>query len=169
MDVNMTTAGRAFIRGAKPMAATADKLVAMTQAANQGRADRSTLAHNSSVSAGDPHATMTSWRDGHPDVEYVVADIRPAPIAPTPRPLSAERINATDHALGASVSGDRAGVAIAAANRPRRGAAWVHRHPGMGPDLPFVGLDHYGLGVERSHRGLEANTDVQALDVLGTV
>ena len=36
--VTMTLAGSAFIRGAKPMVASADKLVAMMRAAGQGRA-----------------------------------------------------------------------------------------------------------------------------------
>src|SRR3546814_13130822 len=36
--VTTTLAGNAFIRGAKPMVATADKLVAMMRAAGQGRA-----------------------------------------------------------------------------------------------------------------------------------
>lgn len=67
--VTMTLAGNAFIRGAKPMVATADKLVAMMRAAGQGRAGGLALGHNSSVSAGNLRATMMSWRDAHPDVE----------------------------------------------------------------------------------------------------
>jgi DNA-binding transcriptional LysR family regulator len=74
--VTMTLAGSAFIRGAKPMVASADKLVAMMRAAGQGRAGGLILAHNSSVSAGNLRATMMSWRDAHPDVavECVEAD-----------------------------------------------------------------------------------------------
>ena len=67
--VTMTLAGSAFLRGAKPMVATADKLVAMMRAAGQGRAGGLRLGHNSSVSAGNLRATMMSWRDAHPDVE----------------------------------------------------------------------------------------------------
>lgn len=67
--VTTTIAGNAFIRGAKPMVATADKLVAMMRAAGQGRAGGLMLGHNSSVSAGNLRATMMSWRDAHPDVE----------------------------------------------------------------------------------------------------
>ncbi|APR51356.1 LysR family transcriptional regulator [Sphingomonas koreensis] len=67
--VRMTLAGTAFIRGAKPMVATADKLVAMMRAAGQGRAGGLMLGHNSSVSAGNLRATMMSWRDANPDVE----------------------------------------------------------------------------------------------------
>lgn len=72
----MTLAGNAFIRGARPMVATADKLVAMMRAAGQGRAGGLMLGHNSSVSAGNLRATMISWRDAHPDVqvECVEAD-----------------------------------------------------------------------------------------------
>ena len=67
--VRMTLAGTAFIRGAKPMVATADKLVAMMRAAGQGRAGGLMLGHNSSVSAGNLRATMMSWRAANPDVE----------------------------------------------------------------------------------------------------
>ena len=67
--VTMTLAGTAFIRGAKPMVATADKLAAMMRAAGQGRAGGLMLGHNSSVSAGNLRATLLSWRDAHPDVE----------------------------------------------------------------------------------------------------
>lgn len=67
--VTMTLAGNAFIRGARPMVATADKLVAMMRAAGQGHAGGLMLGHNSSVSAGNLRATMTSWRDTHPEVE----------------------------------------------------------------------------------------------------
>ena len=67
--VTMTSPGIAFIRGAKPMVATADKLVAMMRAAGQGRAGGFVLGHNSSVSAGNLRATLMSWHDTHPDVE----------------------------------------------------------------------------------------------------
>lgn len=67
--VKMTLAGTAFIRGAKPMVATADKLVAMMRAAGEGRAGGFVLGHNSSVSAGNLRATLMSWCDAHPDVE----------------------------------------------------------------------------------------------------
>lgn len=65
----MTLAGSAFIRGAKPMVASADKLVAMMRAAGQGRAGGLMLGHNSSVLAGNLRATLMSWREAHPDVE----------------------------------------------------------------------------------------------------
>jgi len=74
--VTMTLAGNAFIRGARPMVATADKLVAMMRAAGQGRAGGLILGHNSSVSAGNLRATLMSWHEAHPDVdvECVEAD-----------------------------------------------------------------------------------------------
>jgi len=76
--VTTTSAGSAFLRGAKSMVATADKLVAMMRAAGQGRAGGLRLGHNCSVSAGNLRATMMSWRDAHPDVEVecVEADRR---------------------------------------------------------------------------------------------
>lgn len=67
--VTMTLAGTAFIRGAKPMVATADKLVAMMRAAGQGRAGGLVIGHNSSVSAGNLRATILTWRDTYPDVD----------------------------------------------------------------------------------------------------
>ncbi len=74
--VTTTLAGSTFIRGAKPMVETADKLVAMMRAAGQGRAGGLMIGHNSSVSAGHLRATLMSWRDAHPDVdvECVEAD-----------------------------------------------------------------------------------------------
>jgi DNA-binding transcriptional LysR family regulator len=74
--VTLTLAGSAFIRGAKPMVATADKLVAMMRAAGQGRAGGLMLGHNGSVSAGNLRATLMSWHEAHPDVdvECVEAD-----------------------------------------------------------------------------------------------
>jgi len=67
--VTMTLAGNTFIRGAKPMVATADRLVTMMRAAGQGRAGGLVLGHNSSVSAGNLRATLMGWREAHPDVE----------------------------------------------------------------------------------------------------
>jgi DNA-binding transcriptional LysR family regulator len=67
--VTMTLAGSAFIRSAKPMVATADKMVAMMRAAGQGRAGGLALGHNSSVSAGNLRATLMGWQETHPDVE----------------------------------------------------------------------------------------------------
>lgn len=67
--VTLTLAGRAFIHGAKPMVATADKLIAMMRAAGQGRAGSLILGHNSSISAGNLRATTMSWHEAYPDVE----------------------------------------------------------------------------------------------------
>ena len=67
--VTMTLAGTAFIRGAKPMVATADNLVATMRAAGQGRAGGLRLGHNSSVSAGYLRAALMGWHEANPDVE----------------------------------------------------------------------------------------------------
>lgn len=67
--VTTTAAGSAFIRGAKPMVASADKLVAMMRAAGQGRTGGLMLGHNGPISAGNLRATMMSWRDANPGVE----------------------------------------------------------------------------------------------------
>lgn len=67
--VSTTLVGDQFIRSARPMVASADKLVAMMRAAGQGRAGGLRLGHNNSVSAGNLRATMMNWRDTHPDVQ----------------------------------------------------------------------------------------------------
>ena len=74
--VTPTLAGGAFLRGARPMVASADKLVAMMRAAGQGRAGELRLGHNSSVSAGNLRATTMGWHEAHPDVkvECIEAD-----------------------------------------------------------------------------------------------
>jgi DNA-binding transcriptional LysR family regulator len=70
LDIEQSTlAGNTFIRGAKPMVATADRLVTMMRAAGQGRAGGLVLGYNSSVSAGNLRATLLGWREAHPDVE----------------------------------------------------------------------------------------------------
>lgn len=74
--VTTTFAGSTFICSAKPMVATADKMVAMMRAAGQGRAGGLKLGHNSSVSAGNLRATLMNWHEAHAGVEmdYVEAD-----------------------------------------------------------------------------------------------
>ncbi|WCT74660.1 LysR family transcriptional regulator [Sphingomonas naphthae] len=74
--VTATLAGSAFIRGARPMVASAEALVKMMRAAGQGRAGGLAVGHNSSVSAGNLRAILMSWHDTHPDVifECVEAD-----------------------------------------------------------------------------------------------
>lgn len=78
--VTMTLAGSTFISGARPIVATADKLVATMRAAGQGRAGGLTLGHNSSVSAGNLRATALSWQRQHPDVEVEGVEADRAPI-----------------------------------------------------------------------------------------
>lgn len=67
--VTMTLAGAQFIRAARPMVASADKMVTTMRAAGQGRAGGLMIGHNSAISAGHLRATMLGWRAGHPDVE----------------------------------------------------------------------------------------------------
>lgn len=67
--VKTTAAGKAFIRGAKSMVASADNLVAVMRAAGQGRAGSLVVGHNSPISAGNLRAMIMSWRDAHPDLE----------------------------------------------------------------------------------------------------
>jgi len=76
-----------------------------------------------------------------------------------------ERANATEYALGGSVWGPDPEQATAVAAQLEAGSVWVAQHPGMGPDLPFGGLKQSGIGVESSHHGLAAYTDLQVLNV----
>lgn len=75
------------------------------------------------------------------------------------------RANATEYALGGSVWGADIEEATSVASRLEAGSVWVGQHPGMGPDLPFGGLDQSGVGVEGSRLGLLAYTDIQVLNV----
>ncbi|WP_446325551.1 LysR substrate-binding domain-containing protein [Blastomonas sp. CACIA14H2] len=74
----LTTAGGAFLGGARPMVATAEKLTSMMRDAGQGRAGILRLGLNSAISAGNLRATTFAWRDAHPevDVQCVEADRR---------------------------------------------------------------------------------------------
>lgn len=76
--VTLTIAGAQFIRAARPIVASAGKMVATMRAAGQGRAGGLMIGHNSAISAGHLRATMLSWRAAHPDVEVdgVEADRR---------------------------------------------------------------------------------------------
>ena len=67
--VTMTIAGCQFIRSARPMVASADKLVTTMRAAGQGRAGGLMVGHNSAISAGKLRATILGWRGDHPDVD----------------------------------------------------------------------------------------------------
>ncbi|MFN7128938.1 MAG: LysR family transcriptional regulator [Brevundimonas sp.] len=67
--VTLTLAGSAFIRGAKPLLASADKLVAMMRAAGQGQAGGLVFGHNTSLSAGNLRATVMSWQETYPEVD----------------------------------------------------------------------------------------------------
>jgi acyl-CoA reductase-like NAD-dependent aldehyde dehydrogenase len=45
------------------------------------------------------------------------------------------------------------------------GTAWINQHPSMAPHVPFGGVKESGLGVELSHYGLEAYTDMFVLNI----
>lgn len=67
--VTMTIAGDQFIRSARPIVASADKLVVTMRAAGQGRAGGLMVGHNSAISAGNLRATILGWRSAQPDVD----------------------------------------------------------------------------------------------------
>jgi acyl-CoA reductase-like NAD-dependent aldehyde dehydrogenase len=75
------------------------------------------------------------------------------------------RANASPFGLGASVwSGDEDRAAAVAASL-QAGTVWVNQHPMLSPDTPFGGLKESGIGVESSHHGLAAYTDLRVLRV----
>jgi DNA-binding transcriptional LysR family regulator len=72
--VTMTVAGACFVRSARPMVASADRMLANMRAAGQGRAGSLIVGHNSSVSAGNLRATILAWRERNPDVDVHSAE-----------------------------------------------------------------------------------------------
>lgn len=68
--VTTTNAGARFICSARPMVANADRMLATTRAAGQGRAGALVVGHNSSVSAGNLRATALAWQSENPGVDF---------------------------------------------------------------------------------------------------
>ena len=68
--VTTTIAGTHFIRSARPMVASADKIVSAMRAACQGRAGVLKIGHNTSVSAGNLRASILAWQANNPDVDF---------------------------------------------------------------------------------------------------
>lgn len=67
--VKMTIAGVRFVRSARPMLASADRMLATTRMAGQGRAGSLVIGFNSSVSAGNLRATLLAWQNENPGVD----------------------------------------------------------------------------------------------------
>ena len=67
--VTITAIGHQFLGHARLMVINADRMVAITRAAGQGRAGRLTVGFNSSVSAGNLRATLVAARRENPDVD----------------------------------------------------------------------------------------------------
>ena len=68
--VTATAAGASFILSARPLVVNAERMVANTRAAGQGRAGSLVVGHNSSVSAGSLRATILEWQERNPDVDF---------------------------------------------------------------------------------------------------
>ncbi|MGD9500885.1 MAG: aldehyde dehydrogenase family protein [Methyloceanibacter sp.] len=75
------------------------------------------------------------------------------------------RANASRYGLGGSVWSRNTGNAAAVASRLETGSAWVNQHPSMAAHIPFGGIKESGLGVELSHYGLEAYTEIFVVNV----
>lgn len=65
-----TVVGNRFIRSARMMVASADRMVANTRTAGEGRAGSLIVGFNSSVSAGNLRATIMAWQQQNPDVDF---------------------------------------------------------------------------------------------------
>lgn len=72
--VKVTIAGIRFIHSARSMVATAERMLATTRMAGQGRAGSLVIGFNSSLSAGNLRATMLAWQTEHPDVDVEAAE-----------------------------------------------------------------------------------------------
>ena len=75
------------------------------------------------------------------------------------------RANASSFGLGASVWSADEERATGVARGLRAGTAWVNQHPMLSPSAPFGGVKQSGVGVESSHHGLAAYTDIAVLRV----
>ncbi|WP_336966569.1 LysR family transcriptional regulator [Sphingobium aquiterrae] len=64
-----TIAGAAFVKEGREIVRRADSLVVAMREVGQGRAGGLTLGHNSPISAGNLHATLSAWCDANPHVE----------------------------------------------------------------------------------------------------
>lgn len=69
--VTPTTAGTEFLRSARFLIALADRMLAKTRAAGQGRAGTLTIGHYSSISAGHLRDTVEAFRGTYPEVEVL--------------------------------------------------------------------------------------------------
>jgi acyl-CoA reductase-like NAD-dependent aldehyde dehydrogenase len=74
-----------------------------------------------------------------------------------------ERANDNPHGLGGSVWSGDAAKAKQLAQRLECGTAWVNRHGGIQPNVPFGGIKLSGVGVEFGEEGLKEYTTVQTV------
>jgi acyl-CoA reductase-like NAD-dependent aldehyde dehydrogenase len=75
------------------------------------------------------------------------------------------RANASPFGLGASVWSPDEDRATVLAGALEAGTVWVNQHPMLSPSTPFGGRKQSGIGVESSHHGLAAYTDISVLRV----
>jgi acyl-CoA reductase-like NAD-dependent aldehyde dehydrogenase len=75
------------------------------------------------------------------------------------------KANDSVYGLGASVWGQDIDAAQIVAARLQAGNVFVNQHPSMGPDIPYGGIRHSGIGVECGLEGLAAYTNTVVLNV----
>lgn len=73
------------------------------------------------------------------------------------------RVNQNPHGLGGSVWSADSSKASQMAQQLQCGSAWVNKHGGIQPNVPFGGVKMSGLGVEFGAEGLKEYTTVQAV------
>lgn len=76
-----------------------------------------------------------------------------------------EKANGTNYGLGGSIWTSDIAAGTNLAKRLRSGTAWVNRHPAVGPDLPFGGIKHSGLGRENGAPGIDHYSELKTLSV----
>jgi acyl-CoA reductase-like NAD-dependent aldehyde dehydrogenase len=75
------------------------------------------------------------------------------------------RANGLDVGLGGSVWSSDTERASAVAAQLECGTAWVNRHGGLAPNVPFGGVKCSGIGVEFGEEGLAEYTTIQIVNV----
>jgi acyl-CoA reductase-like NAD-dependent aldehyde dehydrogenase len=73
--------------------------------------------------------------------------------------------NSTSYGLGGSIWTSDVDRGVDLARRLESGSAWVNRHPAVGPDLPFGGFKHSGLGRENGAPGIDHFSELKTVSV----
>lgn len=88
------------------------------------------------------------------------------PVIPYDDPEEAlAQANDTSYGLGGSIWTRDIDRGLELARQLESGSAWVNRHPAVGPDLPFGGFKHSGLGRENGKPGIDHFAELKTVSV----